>query len=311
MSDIYNEDLEWEILQKTMIIEKITPNINIPKKSLNIVVSRNESYQIRANLTAIQEVPITKRSDGEYLRIFHENSPGSSLKTFTIEGNDQFGSKIELRNCYIYNISSIDGKSNTERIVTLKIAAQEIKIEKDSDPKVSWISEWYINGPNKINFPRETVRYRDKESDKTLRKRSTIDISDDDANELFFINFGNSQMNSDFAFIDSKSIKFIIAKVPSNFGPDWSNSMCIEYRKDFCPIPDLEQREAISEIVSFVLGTQLLGVGFTEYDYEGRIIKSVAKSAWGGTYSRFISEDVQASPFDLGIRKYMQNPDGI
>ena len=74
---------------------------------------------------------------------------------------------------------------------------------------------------------------------------------------------------------------------------------------------NFEQRKAISKIVSFVLGTQLLGVGFTEYDYEGRILKVVAKSAWGGTYSRYISEDVQASPFDLGIKKFIKNPEEI
>lgn len=306
MLEINNEDLEWEILKKTVVIEKITPNVNIPKKSLSIVVNRNDSYQIEANLTGIQKV-LGDRSDVEYLVRFHGDSPGSSLKPFTIEGNDQFGSKIKLKNCYITNHSSTGGVSDPEVIVTLNIKAQEIEFDKNSDSEVSYLSEWYINGPVKLNFPRNTIRYRDDESDKTLRKRATIDISDEDANKLYLEKFGNSEMSSDFALIDLGSLKFIIAKVPSNFGPNWSKSMCIEYRKDFGPIPDIDQREAISEIVSFVLGTQLLNVGFTEYDSKGSISKSVAKSAWGGTYSRFISEDVQASPLDLGRKEFFRN----
>jgi hypothetical protein len=51
--EINNEDLEWEILQKTMTIEKMIPNINIPPKSVSIVVNRNDFYQINANLTEV------------------------------------------------------------------------------------------------------------------------------------------------------------------------------------------------------------------------------------------------------------------
>jgi hypothetical protein len=83
--------------------------------------------------------------------------------------------------------------------------------------------------------------------------------------------------------------------------------MCIEYRKNFGTIPDFEQREAISEIVSFVLGIQLLSVGFTEFDCEDRIVRSVAKYSLGGPYTRFVCETVQDSPFDLGIKGYIKN----
>jgi hypothetical protein len=307
MLEINDEVLEWEILQKTITVDKIAPNINIHRKTVSIIVNRNDSYQIEAILTAIIEVPVRERSDYEYLNRLYMNPLGSPKELFTIEGSDQFGSKIELRNCYIIEHSSTDSESDSETIVTLKIRVQEILIDQNIESKLSWLSEWYINGPVDVDFPGETVRYRDEKSDKTSRKRVTVDISYDEALK----NIGKTQGNLDFAIIDSESAKFIIAKVPSNFGPSWSKSMCIEYRKDFGPIPDLEQREAISEIVSFVLGTQLLSVGFTEYDSEGRISKSVAKSVWGGTYSRFISEDVQASPFDLGRKEFIRNPKKI
>jgi hypothetical protein len=293
-----NEDLEWEILQKTMIIEKITPNINIPKKSLSIVVDRNDSYQIKANLTAIEkEAPIGKRDIDEY----------SPVEPFTIEGNDHCGSKIKLKNCHIIKIGShhIFGENNFE--VMLEIVPQEITIEKNNDSEVSLLSEWYLNGPdnspNGVFFPRSTVRYQDKGSDKVSRKRATVDISKEDAIKQSV--FG--EMDHDFAFINSESIKFLIARVPRDFGPNWSKNICIEYRKDFGPIPDFEHRKAISEIVSFVLGTQLLSVGFTEYDHQSRILKRTAKSLLKGPYSRFISENKRAAPFELGVKGCIKN----
>ena len=307
MLETNGENLEWEILQKPLVVEKITPNEKIPKKSeSSIVVNRTDSYQIIANLTAIQErLPLRER-DTEYFRHFVETQPGSPLEPFTIEGSDQYGSRIELRNCFITKSSSCEG-SGQKISTTLEIVVQEMKIEGNSGSEISWLSEWYLNGPDKILFPRNTERYQDEGSDKVSRKRVTIDISMDDALEVSVENWGHSRMDRDFAFIASEPIKFIIARVPNNFGPNWSKNICIEYRKDFGPIPDFEQREAISEIVSFVLGTQLLSVGITEYDSDGRTLKSVAKSSWGGSYSRFISENKQAPPFDLGLKSLLNN----
>ena len=193
-------------------------------------------------------------------------------------------------------------RRHSKKISNVGNEGKEVKIQKSSDSKVSLLSEWYLNGPDEVLFPRDTLRFQDKGSDKVSRKRVTVDILEDDAREMFIKYYGNSQMSRDFAFVDLESIKFMIARVPSNFGPNWSKNMSIEYRKDFGMIPNFEQREAISEIVSFVLGTQLLGVGFTEYDHDGRTLKSVAKSSWGGTYSRFFSGEKQRLPIDLSLK---------
>lgn len=294
MFEISSDDLEWEVLQKPLSIEKITPSTNIPRKSVHITVNRNDSYQIEAHLTAIEkEAPIGKRDIDNY----------SPIEPFTIEGYDQYNSRIELKNCYINKTSSQHHWDASDFELTLEIIPQEIIIEKNNNSEVSWLSEWYLNGPTGVHFPRDTVRYREKGSSIVFRKRSTIDISLDNAIKQSL--FG--RMNPDFAFVNSGSIKFLIARVPSNFGPSWSQNMCIEYRKDFGPIPSFEQRKAISEIVGFVLGSQLLSVGFTEYDYHGRILKSMTKSSWGGPYSRFISENKRASPFNIGIKGYIKD----
>ncbi|WP_054864551.1 hypothetical protein [Methanosarcina barkeri] len=114
-------------------------------------------------------------------------------------------------------------------------------------------------------------------------------------------------MGRDFILVTLDDIKFIIATVPSHFGPKWSRNICIEYRKEFGLIPDREKREAISEIVSFVLGTQLLNVGFTEYDNEGQTLAYFAQPSWGKAYSRSVCENIPLSPFKLGIKSAIIN----
>jgi hypothetical protein len=63
--------------------------------------------------------------------------------------------------------------------------------------------------------------------------------------------------------------------------PDWANGFQIEYRKTFKAIPDFETRKAVSEIISFILGTHLLKIGETHFDFRNRITKRIAVSPLG------------------------------
>ncbi|MDD4497058.1 MAG: hypothetical protein PHV51_02725 [Methanosarcinaceae archaeon] len=286
MYEVNYGDIEWEVLQEPIIIDDINPNKNIPKKPISIEIQRDDSYQIRAKLRAIYQ--------NNYNDHLKEEIPGSVLEFFTIEGCDHKGSKIELKNCLI-NKSTI-----THSYLELEIITNELKINRDTDSETSWLAEWYLNGPNRITFPQNTIR----EMDKVSRQRITVDISVEDAVDLCE---NLPKMNKDFMFINTELTKFIIAKVPDTFGPDWSENICIEYNKQFGEIPDFEQREAISEIVSFVLGRQLLFVGLTKYDHNGQKLESLAKSSWGKTYSRFVYQSRQDSPFNFDYRSFVDN----
>lgn len=314
MLEINNSDLEWEVLQEQLIIEEIIPNECIPKNTVRIVVDRNDSYQIRAVLTAIEECgPLAEKTNTRCYTRLYETSPGEQIKPFDIEGRDQYGSKVELGQCYVTSRSSQENSSeNSKRVVTFNITVYEINIYKNSIYAASCISEWYLNGPDKkVIFPKETLRLQKKDSGIIERKRVPIDITLDKAINLSIQNIGPSEMGRDFALVTFGEIKFIIARVPSHFGPKWSRNICIEYREEFGPIPDREKREVISEIVSFVLGTQLLNVGFTEYDNEEQTVAYFAKPSWGGTYSRSVCENVPLSPFSLGIKSVIINEEKI
>jgi hypothetical protein len=76
----------------------------------------------------------------------------------------------------------------------------------------------------------------------------------------------------------------------------------IEYRKEW-GIPTLEIRKKIREIVSFILGKQLLCVGFSEYDEQGRFVKKVATSPWGNNIIHASKQPaIPPIKFDIGRR---------
>ncbi|WP_292388653.1 hypothetical protein [Methanosarcina sp. UBA5] len=312
MLEMNKSDLEWEVLQDPLIIEEIIPNECIPKNSVRIVVDRTDSYQIRAVLTAIEERgPLTAETNTKCYTRLYETSPGEHIEPFDIEGRDQYGSKVELKKCYVTSRSSQENYSeNSKKVVTFNIIVYEINIDKNSDYDTSCLSEWYLNGPDKeVIFPRETLRLQKKDSDIIERKRVSVNITVDEAIRLSIQR--SSEMGRDFALITLDDIKFIVARVPTQFGPKWSRNISIEYRKEFGSIPDREKREAISEIVSFVLGTQLLNVGFTEYDNEGQTLAYFAQPSWGEAYSRSVCENIPLSPFNLGIKSTIINEEKI
>src|SRR5262249_15792608 len=63
---------------------------------------------------------------------------------------------------------------------------------------------------------------------------------------------------------------FVLRSVPNEFGPSWSKNFAIEYSTNLSRIPNEETREAVSEIVSFVLGRRLIDIGdsaVTKHDH--------------------------------------------
>ena len=84
-------------------------------------------------------------------------------------------------------------------------------------------------------------------------------------------------------------------------------NICIEYQKDLSSIPSFEQRRAISEIVSFVLGKRLLHVGYTKYGKDAESIEKLAISPWGNSYSRYACPKRDFQPFDFSIEEFTRN----
>jgi hypothetical protein len=79
------------------------------------------------------------------------------------------------------------------------------------------------------------------------------------------------------AFVQTKELSLLVQHTP-NLGPSWSKCLSIEYRPAWGSIPEDRDREAIGALVGFLSGRELINVGHTRFDAEGKQISQVALS---------------------------------
>lgn len=133
---------------------------------------------------------------------------------------------------------------------------------------MGWLTEWYLNAPEKGFHSRFTKRDISIQYDRNrldLENRS-FNFPDEEAARL------------DYTFIELENFGFLIHAVPNHLTPEWSNCLGIEYREEWGGIPEVDKRESIAEIVSLVAGCQLLSVGFTKYSKSGYSIEEFTRN---------------------------------
>lgn len=257
----YFGHLEWEILQNKFQIESIENNPNLPKNIQKIELWRNDNYTIQAKLISTGDDIFRRGLDKEVIN-------GELIDKFTIKGKTSSDLKVELHNCFIKRVKSSWNGSSKESNLDVDISTTRIEVNYSHESETHWLTDWYLNGSN-ILLPRGTNREITL-SYKRLRN-DFGQIKTEYTNDYFY-------GGVDFAYINADQIKFLLTKVKDNIGPSWSHNFGIEYRKEFDFLPTLEQRKAISEIVSFILGKQLINVGCTKYGYDGKLIERSAIS---------------------------------
>lgn len=258
--------IEWEGFTDKIEIKKIIASESIPKGAQTIEIWRDDSYKLNGRILG--------EYDGHSFGYMDkEDIAGTFVPSIEIEGTDYHGTiSYKLCHCYIRDISSrvsLDSYPKTNFTANLMLN----HVEKKSLTNKKWdlLIEWYLNGPINFLFPRFTER---KLQENFVRKRF-------DHEERTYPVTERTETNRDFAFIELQDKSFLIQAVPKYYGPKWSNCIGIEYREEWGGIPNEEEREAISEIVSFIFGRQLLNVGYTKFTNMGSPIEEVAKSPWG------------------------------
>lgn len=271
--DHYLRHLEWEVLQNSLEIESIEDNLELPQNTRKIDLKRSGSYKIQAKL-------IANSSDSEkgissefkkFIQLIQSDTTDSSYiaHTFSIKGKTYLGKDVELHDCIIKNISSSWDKTSEIEIIEMFILTSRIEIKNSDEHEACCIIDWYLNGPNLV-LPRMTER---KIILNYNRLRTDFpDVKTEYSNEYL----GNG--SRDFAYISTDQIKFLLTSVNNSFGPSWSTNYGIEYRKEFDFIPSLKERITICEIVSYILGKQLIHVGYTKYQCDGKVMEQCALS---------------------------------
>lgn len=260
----YLEHIEWEGLFKPCEIDDVTPSEGVPPTAEKIKIWRDESYKIKSSIFGVSQ---KKDTDGSV-----ERKPGQRVATFLIQGSSHYKIyEYELNQCYV---GSMRKSFSREKQITYEadLHFHQMTVKANLKSEVEWLTDWYLNGPENLLYPRGTER---KKIGNYERGRVNIDKGNKHYSGEY-----SEQDSCDYAYIETNDVKFLLTRVPKRISPTWSENVGIEYRTSLGCIPTIEMREGISEIVSFVIGRHLMHIGSTEYDVEGRPIKQMALSPW-------------------------------
>lgn len=281
--------LEWEGLEENYEIKSITypENINID----NLTIFRDEEYNIKGNIKGNGSGKINEKLHGN-------GEPGQRMKPFEVKGSSNYNHQLyTMRHCYLENISTSEKLVKDETYLPeykADFSSSEVEKKFVTQKELSTLTEWYINGPKQSFIFYRTATRKYTEQFKLIRP---------DVSKEIVINSNSESSGYDYLLVDLNSYKFIIHKVPKEIGPKWSNNIAFEYRVEFGEIPSEDEREGISEIVSFLFGKHLLKIGSTEFDEDSHPIKQVSENPWG---SNVISKCRNTGSYPVRIDDYKE-----
>lgn len=260
------DKLEWEFFEQQGPITNVTcvKGLYDLKPDSRISIQRNDQYDLIVTISGVA-------SDGSDLEPNIEKIDGAFIKKDIIEAQDN-----ESR--YVFDNIALDDVNSRLSLTTKKIGYDAILVTSSvtkikSEEQATILNEWYLGAGVNAIFPRTTSR-KITLDDSYIKVREEID---DRNSEMF----RESSTSRDFFHVTAKDFSCIVAKAAEGYGPEWSFNYCIEYRSSLGKIPNSDEREAVSEIVSFILGNQLLKIGETAYDAENNIVYQQYQSPWG------------------------------
>ncbi|MCT4562377.1 MAG: hypothetical protein N4A41_13490 [Crocinitomicaceae bacterium] len=249
-------------------------NYNLPKNSM-LKISRDDVYKLNAVLTG----EVQNDRDLEYKIDGRTPIEGELIKGDKICGYDCYGNiEYTIERFLLKNINSRYTGMPPNIMINFQssvmLASIDEKFSEDTRP-VSSILDFYLSGKINMLFPRSTDRAMEERYSKS---RHSIDPEVKKPKHISANTHGASR---DYFYIETSDFNFIVQMVDNGFLPDWANGIQIEYRTDFKKIPSELEREAISEIVSFVLGTHLLKIGESHIDASNNVLYRKSMNPWG------------------------------
>lgn len=263
---------EWVGMQEKYNIDKLDKMDQLEiERLLDFEVFRDNNYKIKGEIVG-ENFDINKiKTD------YHKEHEGGEIaEGIKLIGSNYYGDIMYIMEDCLFNNHSLQYTNLNEiPIEKVSMSFSTNKVQKiyygNKDKATDILIEWYLNGPN-ISFARSTER-----EFTSIIKRKRYNVDD----RFKIVNTRKYRSGSrDCALIEYNDKKVIVFKVLKDIKPQWSNNIGIEYRKEW-GIPDETERVAITEILSFIFGGQLLKVGHTEYDVNYNPIKEISINPWG------------------------------
>jgi hypothetical protein len=238
--------LQWEGLQVPRRIIRLDLAGNLLAGSSAATISRNDSYCLRCEVEGFASQPFAPN-------IEFQSKRGGPFAFSGLCG----GYTVSLSNCYLTRVESrLDSDSGLYKHNSFQLGVHTDRVEQKATGKWNETThiDWFLNGPRTFIWPQETHHQRDLGY---LRKI--------DGHPEFVLACSTSLpgAHADCALVRLPGFSFVLREVPEELGPYWSKNLGIEYSTKLSAVPDPDTREAVAEIVSFVLGRRLIDVGDT------------------------------------------------
>ena len=274
INGVYIKDYEWESFDFPLKLTSVTSEFgyyNFPTNSV-ITIKRDELFNIKATIefTSQDKNACEYKETGNYVEEAGQFIEGENIIAYSSTH------KYILKDCTVagYSIPSYDQISLSMYFVADLLIYSITEINKnDDDDTVNSVVDWFLTSKSGIMYQRKTDRLS---AGTILKVRKEIDEEDPTTDIRDFR--GGSW---DFFFVELDEFSFIVQETPKELLPEWAYGICIEYRKSFKTIPSEETRRAISEIISFSLGIELIKVGTSEFNSNKKAIRRYAHKLLG------------------------------
>lgn len=253
----YSSKLEWEFLQDELDLITFEITNDVPLYSIkSCTLKRGENFEIILDISCEFD---SRNSE------FHDET---WISEFVFENCRDI---IKVTHCRVKRKMIHVGPISEYHFIFNADAVEILYKDQSLESEVCYIKEWYLNSihddlvftrPTKYNVIREYTKVRDNSP--------CADVS--------FIEEYPPNSSRDHLFLELNDFKVVLQKVPDNFGPEWSNNLGIEYHHEY-NIPSSDVRKKVSQIVSFLLGRNLIKVGETYYDSQWNIVGNLAISS--------------------------------
>jgi hypothetical protein len=283
--DPYLRRVEWESYAEPFKMAIPEPIEGLPPGIESITLRRDEQYRLVADLAGKADA----EAYGRYYQTLREQAPGTMLtdRLYVVIKHKIGVDHLRLGTGVKHGWTAERGQfSWTDERPAYRFRQAYANRPEDSRP--GWHTDWFLNGPHRFildqptNHSATAIYVRDRGGGRkvVLRRPRT----------------GGGRL--DHILVNAGDFEFVLHQVPEPFGPRWSKNLGIEYAWATGAVPDEGVREAIGELVGFVIGRRLIPVGSTTFDRDGYPIETDACTPWGDE-SQAVCTRPDDSPLDV------------
>lgn len=250
--------LEWEPLSQELTLEHLEPN---PLQlSGPLELRRDSSLRVVGSHPGHLSRSVMLHMNGQ--------QAGEVVPTLDLRGKDRGGAT------WAVGYVAVSGATGSQVGAETRFTAFEVRMAASEGSEIAQHVDWFCNGssPSMI-MP-----------DATTRVMTTSLARTRDGMSLALEARRTESGTKDSCRVQTADLDATISIVPQEIAPAGSRPLSITYRSQRFMGDDPDAvglRRAFAELVGFLLGRQLLHVGWSRYSADGSVVEALACQPWG------------------------------